>query len=120
MAATAPSPPHASRRVFLMGVLQHGDNFGGRLNGLQPRAGQQRSPPYGKAVLAARASSPPAVQGSRVVVIFNNERLRPVFDENSRELNCSPKNELFARNQTKAGYSVCFAHLFFPAGYKER
>ena len=52
-------------------------------------------------VLAARASSPSAVQGSRVVVIFNNERLRrrlrPVFDENSRESNCSPKNELFAR-----------------------
>jgi hypothetical protein len=23
-------------------------------------------------------------------------------------------------NQTKAGYSVCFAHLFLPAGHKER
>jgi len=22
-------------------------------------------------------------------------------------------------NQTKAGYSVCFAHLFLPAGHKE-
>jgi len=52
---------------------QHGDSFGGKLNGLQSRAGQQRSHPYGKAVLAARASSPSAVQGSRVVVIFNNE-----------------------------------------------
>jgi len=30
--------------------------------------GQERSHPYGKAVLAVRASSPPAVQGSRVVV----------------------------------------------------
>jgi len=39
--------------------------FGGKLNGLQSRAGQQRSQPYGKAVLMARASSLPAVQGSR-------------------------------------------------------
>ena len=53
-----------------MGVRPHGDSFGGKLNGLQSRAGQQRSHPYGKAVLA-RASSPPAVQGSRVVVILN-------------------------------------------------
>ena len=51
-----------------MGVRPHG----GKPNGLQSQAGQQRSHPYGKAVLAARASSPPAVQGSRVVVIFNN------------------------------------------------
>jgi len=50
--------------------------FGGRLNNLQSRAGQQRSHPYGKAGLVARASSPPAAQGSRVVVIFNNECLR--------------------------------------------
>jgi len=35
---------------------QHGDRFGGKLNSLQSRAGQQRSHPYGKAVLAARAS----------------------------------------------------------------
>ena len=42
---------------------QHGDSFGGKLNGLQPRAGQQRSHPYGKAVLATRASLPPAVHG---------------------------------------------------------
>ena len=55
---------------------RRGDSFGGRLNGLQSRAGQQRSHPYGKAVLAASAISPPAVQGSRVVVIFNNEWLR--------------------------------------------
>ena len=67
---------HASRRFFLMGVRPHGDSFGGKPNGLQSQAGQQRSHPYGKAVLAARASSPPAVQGSRVVVIFNNEWLR--------------------------------------------
>jgi len=127
--STAPSPPHASKHVFLMGVRparrqlwrqaqrpaipggsaaqpplqqggaggqgqlaacsaglsrRRGDSFGGRLNSLQSRAGQQRSHPYGKAVLAARASSPPAVQGSGrgVVVIFNNEWLRPVFDEN--------------------------------------
>ena len=32
---------------------QHGDSFGGNLNGLQSRAGQQRSHPYGKAVLMA-------------------------------------------------------------------
>ena len=101
--------PHASRRVFLMGVRparrqaqrpgiqggsaaqpplrqggadgqgqlaacsaglsrRRGDSFDGRLNSLQSRAGQQRSHPYGKAVLAARASSQPAVQGSRVGV----------------------------------------------------
>ena len=53
------------------------DSFGSRLNGLQSRVGQQRSHPYGKAVLAARASSPPASR--RVVVMFNNEWLRPVF-----------------------------------------
>jgi len=53
-----------------MGVHPHSDSFGGKLNGLQSRAGQQRSHPYGKAVLA-RASSPPTVQGSRVVVILN-------------------------------------------------
>jgi len=35
---------------------QHGDRFGDKLNGLQSRAGQQRSHPFGKAVLAARAS----------------------------------------------------------------
>ena len=62
---------HASRRFFLMGVRPHGDSFGGKPNGLQSQAGQQRSHPYGKAVLAARASSPPAVQDSRVVVILN-------------------------------------------------
>jgi len=45
-----------------MGV-RPGDSFGGKLNGLQSQAGQQRSYPYGTAVLAARASSPPAVQG---------------------------------------------------------
>ena len=56
-----------------MECAQHGDSFGGKLNGLQSRAGQQRSHPYGKEVLTARASSPPAVQGSRVVLIFNNE-----------------------------------------------
>ena len=42
-------------------LAQHGDSFGGKLDSLQSRAGQQRSHPYGKAVLAARASSPPAV-----------------------------------------------------------
>jgi len=39
---------------------QHGDSFGGKPNGLQSRAGQQCSHPYGKAVLVARASSPNA------------------------------------------------------------
>jgi len=48
---------------FSWECAQHGDSFGSKLNGLQSRAGQQRSHPYGKAVLAARASSPPAVQG---------------------------------------------------------
>ena len=48
---------------FSWECAQHGDSFGGKLNGLQSRAGQQRSHPYGKAVLVARASSPPAVQG---------------------------------------------------------
>jgi len=88
---------------FSWECAQHGDSFGGKLNGLQSRAGQQRSHPYGKAVLVARASSPPAVQGSCIVVIFNNEwlrisrRLRPVFGKNSRKLNCSSKNELSAQ-----------------------
>jgi len=75
-----PTPAGAS---FEWECAQHGDSFGGRLNGLHSRVGQQRSHPYGKAVLAARASSPPAVQGSCVVVIFNNEWIRPVLDENS-------------------------------------
>jgi len=60
---------------FSWECAQHSDSFGGKLNGLQSLAGQQRNHPYGKVVLAARASSPPAVQGSRGVVIFNNERL---------------------------------------------
>ena len=68
--SSAATPAGAS---FSWECAQHGDSFSGNLNGLQSRAGQQRSHPYGKAVLAARASSPPAVQGSRVVVIFNNE-----------------------------------------------
>ena len=65
---------------------QHGDRFGDKLNGLQSRAGQQRSHPYGKAVLAARASSPPAVQGSHVVVTFNNECLRGSLEASARFL----------------------------------
>jgi len=68
--SSAATPAGAS---FSWECAQHGDSFGGKLNGLQSRAGQQRSYPYGKAVLAARASSPPAVQGSRDVVNFNNE-----------------------------------------------
>ena len=36
------------------------------------RAGQQRNHPYSKAVLAASVISPPAVRGSRVVVISHN------------------------------------------------
>jgi len=61
---------------FSWECTQHGDSFGGKLNSLQSRAGQQRSHSYGKAVLAARARLPPAMQGSRVVVVFNNEWLR--------------------------------------------
>ena len=58
--SSAATPAGAS---FSWECAQHGDSFGGKLNGLQSRAGQQRSHPYSKAVLAARASSPPAVQG---------------------------------------------------------
>jgi len=58
--SSAATPAGAS---FSWECAQHGDNFGGKLNGLQSQAGQQRSHPYGKAVLAARAGSPPAVQG---------------------------------------------------------
>jgi len=79
MATTAPSPPRPRQQARprpRRKCAQHGDNFGGKLNGLQSRAGQKRSHPYGKAVLAARASSPLAVQSSRVVVIFKNEWLR--------------------------------------------
>jgi len=48
---------------FSWECAQHGDSFGGKLNGVQSREGQQRSYIYGKAVLMARASSPPAMQG---------------------------------------------------------
>jgi len=58
--SSAATPAGAS---FSWECAQHGDNFGGKLNSLQSRAGQQRSHPYSKVVLAARASSPPAVQG---------------------------------------------------------
>jgi len=57
--SSAATPAGAS---FSWERAQHSDSFGGKLNGLQSRAGQ-RSHPYGKAVLAARAISPPAVQG---------------------------------------------------------
>ena len=46
---------------FSWECAQHGNSFGGKLNGLPSWAGQQRMHPYGKAVLAARANSPPAV-----------------------------------------------------------
>jgi len=58
--SSAATPAGAS---FLWECAQHGDRFGSKLNSLQSWAGQQHSHPYGKAVLAARASSPPAVQG---------------------------------------------------------
>jgi len=59
--SSAATPAGAS---FSWECAQHGDSFGGKLNGLQSRAGQQRSHPYCKTVLAVRASStPPAVQG---------------------------------------------------------
>jgi len=50
--SSAATPAGAS---FSWECTQHGDSFGGKLNGLQSRAGQQRSHPYGKAVLTARA-----------------------------------------------------------------
>ena len=71
--SSAATPTGAS---FSWECAQHGDSFGGKHNSLQSRAGQQHSHPYCKAVLVTRASSPPAVQGSCVVVIFNNEWLR--------------------------------------------
>ena len=58
--SSAATPAGAS---FSWECAQNGDSFGGKLNGLQSWMGQQRSHPYGKTVLAARASSPPAVQG---------------------------------------------------------
>jgi len=58
--SSAATPAGAS---FSWEWAQHVDSFGSKLNVLQSRAGQQRSHPYGRAVLAARASSPPAVQG---------------------------------------------------------
>jgi len=71
-------------------AAQHGDSFGGNINGLQSRAGQQRSHPYDKAVLAARASSPPAVQGFDDMKSSADagalERFPPVFDKNSGEV----------------------------------
>jgi len=47
---------------FSWECTQHSDSFDGKFNSLQSRVGQQRIHPDGKAVLAARASSPPAVQ----------------------------------------------------------
>jgi len=58
--SSAATPAGAS---FSWECTQHGDSFGGKLNGLRSWAGQQRSYLYGKASLAARASSPPSVQG---------------------------------------------------------
>jgi len=58
--SSAATPAGAS---FSWECAQHGYSFGGKLNSLQSRAGQQRSHPYCKAVLVDRASSPPAVQG---------------------------------------------------------
>ena len=59
VSATA-TPAGAS---FSWECAQHGDSLGRKLHGLQSRAGQQSIDPYGKAVLEARASSWPAVQG---------------------------------------------------------
>ena len=50
--------------AFSWESVQDDDSFGSKINGLQSRTGQQFSHPYGKRVLAARASSLPAVQGS--------------------------------------------------------
>jgi hypothetical protein len=57
--SSAATPAGAS---FSWQCAQHGESFGGKLNGLQSRTGQQRSHPYGKSVLAAMASLPTAVQ----------------------------------------------------------
>jgi hypothetical protein len=73
MATIALSPPRPRQQARLSHGSAPSNSFGGKLNGLQSRADQQRSHPYGKAVLVARASSLPAVQGSRILVIFNIE-----------------------------------------------
>jgi len=75
--SSAATPAGAS---FSWECAQHGDSFGGKLNGLQSRAGQQRSHPYGKAVLGA--SSPPAVQG------FDDMKSLYYHVPPSRELEC--------------------------------
>ena len=58
--SSAATPAGAS---FSWERAQHGDSFGGKLNSLRSQAGQQRSHPYGKAMLVTRANSPPAMQG---------------------------------------------------------
>jgi len=57
-------------------------------------------------------------------VIFNNERLRTGgFGQFLAKILANwtvlRKLNFLRENQTKAGYSVCFAHLFLLAGHKE-
>jgi len=67
---------------FSRECAQHGDSFDGKLNSPQSRAGQQCSHPYSKAVLTARASSSPAVQG------FDKMKLLPPSRELERRRGC--------------------------------
>ena len=68
----------------------------------------------------ALASAPPIPSTPRGVVIFNNERLWTVLAKIQVLVNWTVlRKMIFSReNQTKAGYSVCFAHLFLPAWRK--
>ena len=81
--SSAAKPTGAS---FSWDCAQHDDSLGGKINSLQSRAGQQRSHPYGKAVLehgctpcactpcanVALASALPLPSTPHGVVIFNN------------------------------------------------
>jgi len=90
--SSAATPAGAS---FSWQCAQHGDIFGGKLNGLQSRAGQQRNHPYGKAVMEhgctpcaytpcanlALASAPPLPSTLHGVVIFNNREASTSFGQ---------------------------------------
>jgi len=82
---------------FSWECAQHGDSFGGKLNGLQSQAGQQRIYPYGKAVLAARARSPLAVQG------FDDMSA----DAGARRQGCDRALLLRARLHTMSVHTMC-------------
>ena len=99
--SSAAKPAGAS---FSWECAQHGDSSGGKLNSLQSRTGQQRSHPCSKTVLAARASSPPAVQG------VDNKKLLHHHVPPSRELERRRWCSKARLRQSTAGQSTVAHH----------